>query len=356
MIFRPVVSSHSLILSHPIHVVRAFIADFRHATMWDPATLRSDPIGNSEAGPGSEWTTRSILAGRSGTGHYRLEWNNPYVVVLTGRHPGLTRTVEFTLADLGDHTEVNLTMRYHMRGLFRLSRRRRQRHALDELTGRAASGLPAALRARLRDVGLDDPAGAYATPDRLALPSQLVDPWYQAWRLTCVDHSAASSMYSATAAAPQTYHDLAATRSPLRPVVAPSAAEVHQIDQLLTEAGNRAAATIAAAVHAVHARLCDAFAHLGADASQLARQCLTAASEGTPPAAALLTLLTVREPAPPKIHLAARDELTEMIIHWTGRPCHYTDPAAALLTVVPAHLLPKPMRPENQALVGTRPT
>jgi hypothetical protein len=204
MIFRPVVSSHSLIVCCPIHVVRAFVADFRHASMWDPATVRSDPVGDDEVRVGSGWTTRSILAGRSGTGHYRLEWNTPYGVVLTGRHPGLTRTVEFALIDLGDHTEVNLTMRYYMQGLLGVSRRHRQRHALIELTRCAALGLPASLRRRMRDLG-DDPDSADADSERLALPSQLVDRWYQHWRRTCVDDGATSSMYSASAASPRTY-------------------------------------------------------------------------------------------------------------------------------------------------------
>lgn len=94
-------------MPHPIRVVHDYIADFSHAPRWDPATLHSAP---TDDGP-----------------------------------PGLTRTLEFTLVDLGGHTDVHLTIRYELCGLTAPARRWRQHHGLAELTEPAATALPAAL-------------------------------------------------------------------------------------------------------------------------------------------------------------------------------------------------------------------
>ncbi|MBO0876810.1 MAG: SRPBCC family protein [Pseudonocardia sp.] len=361
MSLRPVESSHSLIVAHPIRVVHEFVADFGHAARWDPATLCSAPVSSPVRGApvrvGSEWTTRSALAGRMSTGHYRLEWNTSYGVVLAGRHPGLTRTVEFALVDLGDHTEVHLTMRYQTRGLAAASRLGRQRGALVELARRAATNLPAALRSHAG--GSRDPAGGNP-PRRANQPSQVVDLWHLGWRLISGGDAINGGMYTANptgAGAPRTLGDLAATRGPLRPVVGPSAADIHEIDQLLALARKRAAPSIAAAVHAAYARLRETHADLGADLrGGLARQRLTSASEATPPAAALLALLAEPEPATSAIHPATRDVLARMITRWVGHPDHYTDPAVTLVTVVPPRLMPGPMRRARRAWLRIDPT
>lgn len=132
-------------MPHPIRVVRGYIADFSHAPRWDPATLHSAPTDDGPVRVGSGWTTWSALAGRTSTGRYRLDRRRPYRITLTGRHPGLTRTLEFTLVDLGEHTDVHLTIRYELCGLTAPARRWRQHHGLAELTEPAATALPAAL-------------------------------------------------------------------------------------------------------------------------------------------------------------------------------------------------------------------
>ena len=150
----------SLTVSHPIHMVWGFLADFGHAPLWDPGTLRADVVRDGSiksvkgtVGVDVVWSVRSRLAGRASTGRYQLCRGHPHWITLTGRHPGLTRTIEFALVDLDGHTEVHLTMVYHFHGLTAPARLRWQRHALFELTRRAAADLPAVLDSHLSNHG-----------------------------------------------------------------------------------------------------------------------------------------------------------------------------------------------------------
>lgn len=119
------------------------------------------------------------------------------------------------------------------------------------------------------------------------LPGEVLDAWYQAWWLAPTGDGLGywPSDGARGPRCPLSYRDLAATRGPLRPVVAVSTADIHTIDQLLAAAPGAGPVTIATAVGDVHRRLCADRGHLSpTSSSELAWRRLTAASVSTAPA------------------------------------------------------------------------
>jgi hypothetical protein len=134
-------------------------------------------------------------------------------------------------------------------------------------------------------------------------------------------------------------HRLVAARSPIRPVVSMSPADLHRLDQITAEAGAHAVPTLGAATLEVLTMLRDSHLHLGlAKASRLARVRLSAGCDDPGLLAEWEALLQppAHQPAGgisrPHLHAVSR-----LIIGWMCAPDEFTSPAESLVRAARLH-------------------
>ncbi|KNX36163.1 SRPBCC family protein [Luteipulveratus halotolerans] len=79
-----------------------YLADFAHATDWDPGTVRCEPTTEPPVRVGSQWHNTSRLLGWTTELDYTLEVWDAERVVLRGRNASAESSDDISVRDLGD--------------------------------------------------------------------------------------------------------------------------------------------------------------------------------------------------------------------------------------------------------------
>ncbi|GLY08229.1 hypothetical protein [Actinoplanes sp. NBRC 101535] len=197
-------------------------------------------------------------------------------------------------------------------------------------------------------------------------PYRVVDTHGQGWHLSLAADGT-STRYSADYGWKRdlpdgiTYDQLTADRGPLRPVLAPTDAEVDAIEKAIDLAGRKAVLTIAAAleaiVHEARQQLIDQGTSVPASYEPSMRTVL-AGREGSWESEYLKHLVFIgnshnlagprggdrsdvdamRAAGPDnRVHRAARDQLADIFRAWTSSPDRYVEVAETLAGIVSAH-------------------
>jgi carbon monoxide dehydrogenase subunit G len=108
-------------VARPAGAVVSYLADFSHATVWDPGTQSCERQDTGPVRVGSTWRNVSKFLGRETELSYRLAVLEPGHITLIGSNKTATSTDDITVRDTAPGTsEVTYQADIELHGLARL--------------------------------------------------------------------------------------------------------------------------------------------------------------------------------------------------------------------------------------------
>ena len=114
--------TRTFVVEAELPAIRDYLADFSHATEWDPGTERCDRRDAGDVRVGSTWDNTSKLAGISTELVYELVELTPTSVVLRGENDTATAEDHLTFAEAGPgRTQVTYQTTITFNGVAKLA-------------------------------------------------------------------------------------------------------------------------------------------------------------------------------------------------------------------------------------------
>ncbi|MER5352169.1 SRPBCC family protein [Kitasatospora sp. NPDC002551] len=111
----------TMVVDRPAGEVLRYLADFGHATQWDPGTESCVRLDGAALAEGASWRNVSRFRGRRTELHYRLERYEPGRLVFVGRNRTVTATDDITVRASGNRAVVVYRARLRFHGPARLA-------------------------------------------------------------------------------------------------------------------------------------------------------------------------------------------------------------------------------------------
>ena len=103
-----------------IEQVVEYLADFAHATQWDPGTRTCTPVSAGPVGVGSTWRNVSVFRGRETELSYRLLVRENDHLVFEGNNKTATSTDDLTFTEVPGGTSITYRANIAFHGLVKL--------------------------------------------------------------------------------------------------------------------------------------------------------------------------------------------------------------------------------------------
>ena len=102
-------------------VVLSYLADFSHATEWDPGTEKCERLDDGPVRIGSRWHNVSKIAGRSVDLTYTLKEHTDARIILVGENDSATSTDTIDVVPHGSGSRITYTADIEMHGAAKLA-------------------------------------------------------------------------------------------------------------------------------------------------------------------------------------------------------------------------------------------
>lgn len=110
----------TLTVSKPIEQVVEYLADFAHATEWDPGTKTCTAVGSGPVEAGSTWRNVSVFRGKETELSYRLVTRERNRLVFQGDNKTATSTDDMTFAEVPGGTSITYRAHIQFHGVVKL--------------------------------------------------------------------------------------------------------------------------------------------------------------------------------------------------------------------------------------------